>query len=94
MLYFGSFAKFYFVGKQLISEMHVESLTNNLTVAVLQKIKDKFGTWSEGPDHRGHSTSLNLIAIYSDMETPKKAIKAIQDFCDYLERKPKMDLVQ
>jgi hypothetical protein len=94
MLYFGSFAKFYFVGKQLISEMHVESLTNNLTVTVLQKMKDKFGTWSGGPDHRSHFTPLDLIAIYSDKEIHKKAIKAIQDFCDYLETKPKMDLVQ
>jgi hypothetical protein len=80
------------VGKEFISELET-CYNGNLTIALLQKMRDKFGTWSGGPDHRGHPTSLDIIKIYTDKEVHVKAINAIKDFSNELERRPKINLV-
>jgi hypothetical protein len=75
-------------------KLDVAAKDTNLTVLLLATIKDKFGKWSGGPDHRGHLTSLDLFAIYSDDEVHAKALLAMKIFAQMMENNPKMTILE
>jgi hypothetical protein len=89
-----SFAKLFFICKEFVSKLDVAAKDTNLTVLLLATIKDKFGKWSGGPDHQGHPTSLDLIAIYSDDEVHAKALLSMKTFAQMMENNPKMTILE
>jgi hypothetical protein len=94
ILFMGSFAKLFFICEEFVSKLDVAAKDTNLTVLLLATIKDKFGKWSGGPDHRGHPISLDLIAIYSDDEVHAKALLAMKTFAHKMENNSKMTILE
>lgn len=90
MLYMGSFVKLFLVCDDFIQS--IDSTEVNLTVKLFKKLKDIFGSWSGGPDHRGHVSSVDVITYYSDVEKHAAAISAIESFAESLENSSKLSL--
>jgi hypothetical protein len=85
MLYLGSFAKFYYVMEDFLEGLTASNCHGNLTVRYLELMKEKFGTWVGGPDHRGRPTSVDVIAVYSNEEAHQVAIDSLKTFAVALE---------
>jgi hypothetical protein len=85
MLYLGSFAKCYYVMEDFLEGLTASNCHGNLTVRHLELMKEKFGTWVGGLDHRGGPTSVDVIAVYSNEEAHQVAIDSLKTFAVALE---------
>ena len=81
--YQGFWGRFFYAGQEIL-QLKDFDWSCNLAVALATTMKDKYGGWHGGISLRGHPSSIDFIALYSDADTLEKAKNALKNFLSRL----------
>lgn len=80
----GAWTKFYLAGIKLLESESTE-WNGNLAIQLVSSMTSLFGDWRGGKYHRGRTTSVNFMEMFSNPEALSKAANAMFNFLTDLE---------